>query len=337
MDKEKRIDAATGTWPLWRRPEAAGWSSEMLTLVRNRAALMHTDAMMIVAGGRVVDAWGRIDAVLPVHSIRKSLLAALYGIHIVSGKIDAEATLGELGIDDRLGLTDREKRATVLELLAARSGVFHPAGHDTPWTASIRPARHSAGPGTQWCYNNWDANALGTIFRQSTGLEIHQDFYDRIASRTDMQDFDPARDGELVSHEESVHPSYPFRMSARDLAHFGELFLRRGRAHGVQLVPKSWVEESVSPISEAGLRGSYGYMWWVSRSGILFPGVLVPPGTYAAEGAGGDFVVVMPALDAVVVHRVDTSDPAAKRNVSGTKFGRLLRLVLSAAPQLRKG
>ena len=34
---------------------------------------------------------------------------------------------------------------------------------------NLKPARHAHGPGTWWCYNNWDFNALGTLFERLTG------------------------------------------------------------------------------------------------------------------------------------------------------------------------
>jgi CubicO group peptidase (beta-lactamase class C family) len=323
------MDADVGDWPCWNTPAAAGWSADGLARAREIAAGMNTAAVMVVAGGRVVDAWGAVAQRYNVHSIRKSLLSALIGIHHAAGRIDLEATLAGLGIDDRLGLSEREKLANLLDLLCARSGVYHPSGYESAWMLAIKPARHSAGPGTTWCYNNWDFNALGSIFRQVTGAEIHADFAERLGKPLGMQDFEPARDGGYVELEASAHPAYPFCMTARDLARFGELFLRHGRAGGAQLVPADWVAASTAPISEAGPRGAYGYMWWVSRAGLLFPGSLVPAGSYSANGAGGHYVVVVPALDAVVVHRVDTD--VKGRAVSGGQFGRLLRAILDAA------
>lgn len=325
------MEADVGDWPVWRAPEQAGWSAAGLARARDIAAGLNTEAVMVVAGGRVVDALGAVDRRFNVHSIRKSLLSALIGIHVDEGRIDLEATLESLGIDDKLGLTAREKLATVFDLLCARSGVYHPSGYESPWMIAIKPARHSAGPGTTWCYNNWDFNALGTIFRKLTGADIHADFGARIAEPLGMQDFDPMRDGSYVALDESDHPAYPFRMSARDLARFGELFLRHGRHRGRAIVPADWVAASTAPVSEAGARGAYGYMWWVSRAGLLFPGSLVPEGTFSANGAGGHYVVVVPALETVVVHRVDTD--IKDRAVTGPQFGRLLRTILSAAPR----
>jgi CubicO group peptidase (beta-lactamase class C family) len=219
----------------------------------------------------------------------------------------------------------------VLDLLTARSGIYHPSGYETPWMLAIKPPRGGAGPGTTWCYNNWDFNALGTIFRNLTGADIHVDFAERIGAPCGMEDFRPAIDGKYVALSESTHPAYPFRMSTRDLARFGELFLRKGRVAERQVIPARWVAMSTLPYSSAGTKGAYGYMWWVERSGILFQNAIVPPGTYAALGAGGHCIAVIPALDTVIVHRVDTDE--ARRFVSEGHRGRLLRSILAAAPQ----
>ncbi len=319
---------AIGTWPCWNTPQDGGWSADRLDAARAYAADIGSAAVMLVSGGRVVSAWGEVTTRYNTHSIRKSLLSALIGIHEAEGRIDLEATLAALGIDDREGLTERERRATVHELLAARSGVYHPSGYETDSMIAAKPARHTAGPGTHWCYNNWDFNALGTIFRQCTGADIHQDFATRIGLPCGLEDFRPETDGQMIALDASIHPAYPFRMTARDLARIGELYLRQGRAQGRQIVPADWVATSVLPYSDAGLSGAYGYMWWVERAGILFPNVILPAGSYAAKGAGGHVVLVIPALDAVIVHRVNTD---IKGNaVSKGRIGRLFAMMLRA-------
>ncbi|KAA2212118.1 serine hydrolase domain-containing protein [Teichococcus oryzae] len=324
-------EAEPGDWPGWDSPEAAGWSSSRLRDALAFAAGMDSAALMVVVRGRLLLSSGRVAARFNTHSIRKSILSALIGIHEAEGRIDLDATLEGLGIDDKLGLSEREKLATVYDLLCARSGVYHPSGYESPWMMSIKPQRHSAGPGTTWCYNNWDFNALGTIFRRVTGADIFADFAARIAGPCGMQDFRAGQDGSYVALPESRHPAYPFRMTARDLARFGQMFLDGGRAGGRQVVPEDWVRLSTSPHSEAGHRGAYGYMWWLERAGVMFPGVLTPPGSYAAFGTRGHKVLVMPTLETVVVHRVDTDQPDTA--VSNLQFGRLLNRLLQAAPR----
>ena len=74
--------------------------------------------------GAVVAAWGDVQTRYMCHSVRKSFLSALYGVHVSQGNMDLNKTLAELNIDDRPPLTDAEKRARVVDLLASRSGVW---------------------------------------------------------------------------------------------------------------------------------------------------------------------------------------------------------------------
>ena len=106
------------------------------------------------------------------------------------------------------------------------------------------------------------------------------------------------------------------------------MFLRDGRWGTRQVIPADWVATSVLPYSDTGARGAYGYMWWLARAGTGFPGVVQPEGSYSAQGAGGHFLVAIPPLDLVIVHRVDTATP--NRVVDEFQFGKLLRLILNA-------
>ena len=208
---------------------------------------------------------------------------------------------------------------------------------------SMREPRGSHGPGTFWLYNNWDFNALGTIYEQETGEDLFEAFRDRIARPLGMEDFrydDEAKDAVRHTPEASRHDYFTWRLSARDLARFGLLYLREGRWRQTRILSEGWVKRSVLPYSDAGLNGAYGFLWWVSREGIHWPHVIVPPGTYSARGYGGHRLVVVPPLDLVLVHRVDTETRVAEdrnagdraREVPGTRFGRLLARILEAAP-----
>lgn len=307
---------------------AAGWSREKLGAARDYASTIHTEAVMIVVQGRVLDAWGAIDQKFNAHSIRKSLISALCGIQVEAGSLRLEATLAGLGIDDNEPtLTEVEKRATVHDLLKARSGVYHPALYETARMKAERPPRHSHEPGTFWYYNNWDFNALGTIYEQECGSCIFEDFKRLIAAPIGMEDFEAA-DGSYVTGADSIHRAYPFRMTARDLARFGLLYLRGGQWNGRQVVPENWVRASLTSYSNAGARGGYGYLWWIEDSGVHLPGVTLPRGSYSARGAHGHYILNIPALDLVLVHRVNTDVPG--REVSASEFGELTRLVLDA-------
>lgn len=325
--------AAEPTYPdaEWQRladPQAHGWSPEKLQAARDHSETIGTAAVMLIVDGQVLDEWGETGRRFNVHSIRKSLLSALYGIHVHEDRIDLSKTMSQLGIDDNEpSLTDVEKRATVHDLLKARSGVYHPALYESASMKAARPKRGSHEPGTFFYYNNWDFNVLGTVFERQTKSNLFRNFKQRIGDPIGMQDF-RIRDGRYVTGKDSVYPAYPFRMTARDMARFGLLFLRGGKWRDRQIIPAEWVAESTATYSDAGNRGGYGYLWWTTVDGVHLPGVELPEGSYTARGSGGHYILVVPEHDLVMVHRVNTDLPG--KRVSSEQFGKLVGLILAA-------
>jgi CubicO group peptidase (beta-lactamase class C family) len=318
------------TWEMVETPEELGWSSEKLQQARQLADSFDTAAVMIVEDGLVITEWGETATKFNVHSIRKSFLSALYGLAVNEAKINLNSTLAELGIDDNEPtLTAEEKKARVIDLLKARSGIYHPALYESEQTRAMKPKRGSHPPGSFWCYNNWDFNALGTIFENAMKSTIAEEFNQRIAAPLQMEDF-KVEDVQYVRGPDSVHPAYPFRMTARDMARFGLLFLREGEWRGKQVLPKEWVTESTRVYSLTGWGDAgYGYMWWVTIKGKKhFPDDQLKAGAFSARGAGGHFIVIIPDRKLVIVHRVNTDIPG--KQVSGAKFGALLKLILKA-------
>lgn len=308
--------------------EAAGWSRTKLAEARQYARGIDTAAVMIVTRGKVLDQWGRVDTKYNVHSVRKSFISAMVGIEAANGRIRLDATMAELGINDRNPLSGTELQATVLDLLKARSGIYHPALYETEAMKRRRPARHSHAPNTNWYYNNWDFNALGTIYQKAIGEHFFDGLNRLIAVPIGMEDYQPA-DGNDVSGRDSIHNAYPFHMTARDMARFGLLFLREGNWNGVQVVPAEWVRDSVKTWSDTGrASGGYGYLWWTTIDGRHLPGIRMPNDAYAARGARGHYIQVIPSMDLVVVHRVDTDTRGTR--VTATQFGELMHRILAA-------
>jgi len=144
-----------------------------------------------------------------------------------------------------------------------------------------------------------------------------------------MQDY-PLDDLQYDYEPSSMqHTYYGFRMSTRDLARFGLLFLRKGRWQDRQVVPVDWVRDSTATHSDTG-SGGYGYMWWTGEGDGLFPNVKVREHSYYASGFRGHKVIVLPYRNLVIVHRVNTFSPEGQ--VSGAEFGYLVRLILAAGP-----
>jgi CubicO group peptidase (beta-lactamase class C family) len=316
----------------WERldPDAAGWSSQKLRAAEQfTRSSLQTDAWMLVHRGRVVHTYGDVSQVSNVASVRKSVFSILIGMQVDTGRFALDRTLADLGIDDKQGLTPTEKQATVRHLLQARSGIYHPSAYESPSMPIGRPARGAFKPGENFNYNNWDFNALGTIFRQVAERTVYEALRDDLAGPLQLQDYDAAAAGQFVTQPMSVHPAYPMRLSTRDMARIGLLMARGGNWNGRQLVSRQWVEESTTSYSSIRPGSGYGYMWWVGVSDSLAAPLRLQGKVFIAAGSLGQFIFVDPQRDIVFVHKVNFEGRPG-RDVNAQQFVDLLARVLDA-------
>ncbi len=259
----------------------------------------NTDAFVALKGDQLLASWGETALPINTHSVRKSVLSTLYGIAVEKGLINIGLTLAELGIDDsKVPLTEAEKSATIRDLLTSRSGIYIEAAGETQGMKDGRPQRGSHKPGEAFYYNNWGFNVLGVIFEKQTKLSIGQALYQWIAKPTGMRTFRPEH--VIYTHPDyTEHRQFVIFMTAEDLARLGALFLRAGKWQGKQVVPAAWVRESTTPYSEIEDKepfDQYGYLWWLDKD----------ENTLWADGWGGQFMIIDPAHDLVIVSRNDT-------------------------------
>jgi CubicO group peptidase (beta-lactamase class C family) len=316
----------------WTLAEAAaeGFSQEVLDRAVSYAKQQGSTSGMIVHNGLVVAEWGDVSRKSNLHSARKSFMSALIGIAVARGQIHLDETLAQLGIDDNEpSLSPAEKQATVRMLLEARSGVYHPAVYETAEMEASRPPRYSHPPGTFWYYNNWDFNTVGAIYEKATGKGTFEALQREIADPIGMQDYRSADGHYVLGGLATRYPAYPFTMSARDLARFALLYLHNGRWRDRQIVPAQWVAESTHSYSDTRT-GGYGYMWWTSVPASETRGAnvaLLRP-AYWADGHLGQYAVVVPSLDLVVVNLVDSR--LTSKRMGPQKMEKLVWLAESA-------
>jgi CubicO group peptidase (beta-lactamase class C family) len=110
------------------------------------------------------------------------------------------------------------------------------------------------------------------------------------------------------------------------MARFGELYLNNGYLNGQQILPADWIKESTQSYSEDASwfendfeDCGYGYQWWLAQVG----GYSV---TFAL-GHGGQFIVIVPELDMVIVA---TSKWQVGSERSGTQINSVLNLIANS-------
>jgi CubicO group peptidase (beta-lactamase class C family) len=150
-------------------------------------------------------------------------------------------------------------------------------------------------PGTHFEYDSGTAHLVSVVLSKATGRSgldnAKRELFGPIGIHDAAWSSDPQ--GNSIG-------GWGLELTARDLARLGYLYLHRGRWDGRQVLPASWVKASTSVQvrTEASVGGwgyppwrGYGYFWW------RYP----LPGAYMAVGRGGQFVIVWPRLDLIVV------------------------------------
>jgi CubicO group peptidase (beta-lactamase class C family) len=295
--------------------------------MKTQAQELHTSTLLLIQNGFLVSQLGSADRKFEMNSIRKSLIGILIGKLNSQGSLSLDQSLLELGIDDfPTPLSELEKTATIRDLLTSRSGVYIEPVSETTNMKQLRPPRGSHRPGKHFYYNNWSFNALLTVVESVSQNGVFDLFSEQVAQPLGMQDFEPT-DGRYLRSEKSMHPGYFFRMSARDVARVGLLYSRKGFWQGKTVLPSDWISLSTKPYSDTGAEGGYGFLWWTEVDGRLIPGVRVPSGSYLAQGFGGQFMLVIPECDLILINFVETK---AGHDQSIEDFGKIVKKALEA-------
>ncbi len=292
-----------------------------------------TTGFLVLQGDRTILELGDTSRPAFLSSVRKSVLSVLFGRSVASGAIPLDATLDELGIDDVGGLLPVEREARVRDLLTSRSGVYHPPSTATGLEQGA-PPRGSKKPGEHFFYNNWDFNALGTVFERCTGRAVFDALGEDLAEPLEFEDFDRGRQLLLGRPDRSVHLAHHFFLSGRDLGRIGQMMLAGGRWRDRPVVPEWWVAESTSVRVGlgAGAPMAYGYLWWLPQS--------LPRGTFLAIGNFGQYLLGIPPATVIVHQRAvadelvrarsqETAPAAPSDTVTPRQFMGLVRLVLA--------
>jgi len=278
-------------------------------------------SLLVARHGRLVlDRYYHLGASnqrVPILSVTKSVVSTLVGIALGEGKLKTlDVKLGDvLGSDIPADADPRVRSITLRELLTMTAGFgstatdpFGDGGNayrTTPdWVHTILGSPLASDPGTAFAYDNGDAHLVSAVLQHVIGETAAAFARANLFRPLRIDSWNWPADRQGVTDGAAGLELYP-----RDLAKLGELYLRAGRWGDRQVVPASYVSaatgDQVSP--EAAVPGlGYGYLWWTYRG----PGI---PRISFALGSGGQFVIVMPSRDAVIVLTSDatTNTPGA--------------------------
>jgi CubicO group peptidase (beta-lactamase class C family) len=168
------------------------------------------------------------------------------------------------------------------------------------------------------------------VYERATREDLYESFDRRIAQPLGMEDWEPADGFRVFEPTKSRHPAHTFRISTRDLARFGQLYLQQGAWDGRQIVSADWVKESTQPHTDDGDGTGYGFMWWTYQAGAPFTARYPSLGKHTffrAWGSGEQGLWVIPGAELVIAHRADTDHG---RRVEGDDHWELVESILAA-------
>ena len=152
------------------------------------------------------------------------------------------------------------------------------------------------------------------MFEKQTGQDIFAAFRTDLAEPLQMEDFDIKKQRKTGSPEKSIHPGYMLRLSTRDMARIGHLMLSKGQWKSSSLYPEEWITKITSTVTPAeefehqGLKKTqvgFGLCWWtVHKYPTRHPDLMA--GSFFANGAFGQNILVIPKADLVIVTKVDS-------------------------------
>ncbi len=178
---------------------------------------------------------------------------------------------------------------------ATGSGLAYWAGASIVNGARSRGLIHQ--PGSYWDYENYDT--ILALYAMKLALGDPQTYLeypraallDKLGMRNTFLSVD--RFGDFVMSSQVY-------TSARDLARFGMLYLQNGMWQGERLISEEWIEFVRTPApSTSEIGNAYGGQWWLvpdDRNDA-------PSDAYSTAGNRGQYVIVVPSHDLVIVRR----------------------------------
>lgn len=289
-------------------PEAEGVSSEGIIQFMDavEAGRNEIHSFVILRHGKIIsEGWwspyGK-DLRHVMFSVSKSFTSIGVGIAIAEKKLklnDKVYTFFPESMPDTLSAYMKEM--TVEHLLKMTTGmntdpIFGArAAKDWPKTFLSSPVENK--PGSVFKYNNMATFMLSAIVQKATGEKLVDYLKPRLFDPLGVTNYkwDDTPDGYTLG-------AIGLKITSHDMAKFGQLMLQKGNWQGKQLVPSSWVEaatifqiqgnapENPTPKEFNDWEQGYGYQFWLGREK-----------SYRADGLGGQFIIVLPEKDAVVV------------------------------------
>jgi CubicO group peptidase (beta-lactamase class C family) len=285
-------------------PESQGISSTALSSFLEAAEQqgLELHSLMLVRHGNVVaEGWWApysSDKVHLLYSLSKSFSATAIGFAIAEGRLSEDDFVTSFFPDDLPEVVSEHLAAMkVRHLLSMATGhvedTLERVAKNDNWVKGFLSLPPEQAPGSIFCYNNGATFMLSAFIQKLTGMKLLDYLRPRLLEPLGIMQ---ARWDE---NPQGLNLGFSgFHVTTETIAKFGQLYLQKGMWQEQQLLPEAWVEtatrEHIPCASPSGedvpdWQQGYGYQFWMCQHNC-----------YRADGAFGQYCVVMPKQDAVL-------------------------------------
>jgi len=280
-----------------------------------------------------------------IYSCTKSVLSALLCIAFDRGLLPGPETPAETFFPALARAADeRKRRITLRHLLTMTAGFewtefgglnsFPRMTRSPDWVGFVLALPLSDEPGVRMEYNSGVSQLLSAVLAQAAGMPTARFAEQHLFGPLGIEDYYWERD------PQGIHTGgFGLRLLPQDMLKFGRLLLQKGTWNGRRLLSAEMIAASTRTAVRSGppRPGGYGWHWWTGVQAVA-PGAEAAPAPaleyFYARGYGGQFIYVVPALEAVVVL---TRDRWRKGSRQPDVFGeRLLPVLAGGRPTDRQ-
>jgi CubicO group peptidase (beta-lactamase class C family) len=287
---------------------------KILGLTRDRGE----PAGMIIKDGYLVASWGDTKRVDMTFSVTKSYLSTMAAIALQDGFIGSLDDKVDQYVWDGLFDGDHNSKITWRHLLTQSSDWSGELWGGKDW--ADRPAKEGNvddwkfrklhEPGTNFEYNDVRVNLLSyslmQVHRKPLPIVLKERVMDPIGASSTWRwhgyhnswvEIDGLK---MQSVSGGGHSGGGLFINTEDHARFGLLFLNNGKWKDQQIIQPSWIKAMTqSSVAE----DKYGFMWWLNPEGSEERMTAISHNAYYAAGFGGNYIIVEPDHNMVIVLR----------------------------------
>jgi CubicO group peptidase (beta-lactamase class C family) len=300
-------------------PEAEGVSSEaIIKFIEGYSADKHElHSYMLIRHGKVIsEAWWKpyaADKKHSMYSVSKSWTSTAIGFAVAEKRLTVQDKvlsffpeqadlkdkpfLADLRVQDLLTMSVGHEKEPLRSVI-----VFSP-----DWVRGFLNYPIANKPGTKFLYNTLATYMLSAIIQKVTGMTTLDYLKPRLLDPLHISGIDWEADQKGINVG-----GWGIRVKTEDMAKLGLLYLNKGKFEGKQILPAAWVEEATSkhidqePDASEDKKANgqyadwlqgYGYQFWRSRNGA-----------FRGDGAFGQYILMMPEQDAVLIITSESQD-----------------------------